>query len=522
MNKGEIINNKLILTVFKITLILLVVFIILFQLKEKLNTSSQPPSPEWAKEVKVSSGNVTTGVKLIKFQGNYVLAHNDGKNIEILRIDALGNVLKKERIPVDFTELYNIALIEDGNYLYLFVASLNLTTDLTSFKLDKDFHVLETKPYLGQNEVSQVDDNSCIVSSWGKAEFINYKENISKIVEGDLYRETCGVKTKKGYLFVCSNKLSGIECLIINNGKIIKKNNFSDIIPPSLIFHVNSVTISADNEYAYLLLSIGIRGGKIQQQTCIQFGLDNNVVKQYYFKDSPLTGFVALKSNSGGRFLAKSFMSGQITEVVMKNGKINYESDVSRLNKLNTFQSGNEDYVAFCNYEKFNTYGIYVTSKSEDFKVKHSGKTLIEKKRALSSEMAGIASIGFQIFTLAFNWLIPILLVVSIYSIACFKYKYEIQKIFFIIFSVAAGILKSCVLYTIVFAKYSTMLPEIMNSPVMITGICILISVISYGYSYTRYCTEEGGLFVVRFLPGLILDTLITLLIFVPFITNLN
>jgi hypothetical protein len=521
MDREKIINNKLILTIFKIALISLTLLIIIFQLKEKLYINSQPPSPEWAKEVKVSSGNVTTGVKLIKYQGNYVLAHNDGKYIEVLKIDGLGSILKKQRMAVDFLEISNIALIEDGTYLYLFAGTIEWTEDVMSFKLDKDFNVLEKKPYPKQNMVSQVDDNSCIVNSWGKAQFINYKENIFKSIEGDMYLETCGVKTKEGYLFIYSSKLKGFEYLLINNGKIIKEGNFADIIPPSLIFHLNSVAVSADDEYAYLMVNMGIRGGKIDKQSCIEFGLNNNVVKQYTFRELALGDFVGLKSNSGGRFLVKSLVSKQITEIVIKEGKINYESNVSRLSKLNSYQSGNEEFVAFCNYEGANRYNIYVTSKSEAFKAKHSGETWIEKKRTLLSEIAGIASIGFQVFTLGFNWLIPILLVVSIYSIAGFKYKYKIQKIFFAVFSVAASILKSCVIYSIVFKRYSMMLPEIMNSSVMILGISIAISAISYGYSYTKYCNEDGGLFIIRFLPGLITDTLITLLLFVPFITNL-
>lgn len=521
MKKSKVIDNKLILVIFKVIIITSVFFIILFQFKEKLHRNSQPPSLEWSKEVKVSTGNVTTGVKLIKYQGNYILAHNDGNYIELLRMDEVGNILNKERIPIDFGEIYNTALIEDGTYLYLFVAPLNWGTNLASFKLDKNFHVLGTKEYPGQHNVTQVDDNTCIVSSFQKAELINYKENIFKSVEGDMYSETCGVKTKKGYLFIYSNKLNGFEYLLIDNGKITQKNNFSEFIPPSAISNVNNVTISADNEYAYLMLSIGVRGGKTKSQRCIQFGLNNNFVKTYNLKDLPLTDFISLKSNSGGRFLAKSLIDGQITEIIMKDGKIHYERKISRLDKLNTYQYGNGDYAVFCNYQKTNNYDIYITSKSEDFRVKYSGRTWIEKKRALSSEITGILSIGFQIFTLAFNWIIPILIIISVYSIVGFKYKYKTQKNYFVVFSVAAGILKSYVTYSIIFNKYITMLPQIMNSSVKIIGICITISAISYGYSYAKYCMEEGGLFIVRFLPGLIADTLITLLLVVPFITKL-
>jgi hypothetical protein len=58
----------------------------------------QPPSDEWSKEMVISHGNISVTPKIIGYKGGYIITHDDGNRIKLIRIDKAGNIINEKLI----------------------------------------------------------------------------------------------------------------------------------------------------------------------------------------------------------------------------------------------------------------------------------------------------------------------------------------------------------------------------------------------------------------------------------------
>jgi hypothetical protein len=75
--------------------ILVIMFIIItaFQYNISYQFRIEPPSKEWSKEVPVSEGRVKNYPKLVRYNDNFIIAHDDGSKVKIVMVDKLGKKL---------------------------------------------------------------------------------------------------------------------------------------------------------------------------------------------------------------------------------------------------------------------------------------------------------------------------------------------------------------------------------------------------------------------------------------------
>lgn len=88
--------------VFKVICTLIIVILFSFHTYININNRTKPPSDKWSKEVLIAESNITTPPKIIKYKNNYLMAYNDGSNVEIRETSDLGVTEKVTEIKSQY------------------------------------------------------------------------------------------------------------------------------------------------------------------------------------------------------------------------------------------------------------------------------------------------------------------------------------------------------------------------------------------------------------------------------------
>jgi hypothetical protein len=92
------------------------------------------------------------------------------------------------------------------------------------------------------------------------------------------------------------------------------------------------------------------------------------------------------------------------------------------------------------------------------------------------------------------------------------------KQIFYTIIYAVTAVLKAYFIYTVSYTMYSSLLPDMLASPAAGIAISILLSTVSFMYGFTIYRKDLDSMPIGSFMLALLIDTLLSQMIFVPFI----
>jgi len=146
-------------TKFTVSIIVLIFFIVGYQVQQQVKIIKEPPSKKWGKEVYLSSGKVTKDMKLIKYGDNYLAIHNDDFNYKLIIFDSLGEVIKENIIKSDdMREIFNLSLNFKDDFIYLNALTKGKSIGyLNTFKLNNNLQIIS-------HEIEDLGINKCFVS----------------------------------------------------------------------------------------------------------------------------------------------------------------------------------------------------------------------------------------------------------------------------------------------------------------------------------------------------------------------
>jgi hypothetical protein len=174
--------------------------------------------------------------------------------------------------------------------------------------------------------------------------------------------------------------------------------------------------------------------------------------------------------------------------------------------------------VVFCDSVKEGKTKLYMTSTREDFKKANNGPR--------SNEYIQAAVDLFQSFIFSFVymlsygavWIIPSLCIVSLITLINYKLRNNQRKFTFIFAYFLSFLVKAFFIYFIIYSRFKAFLPSYMTLEAGI-GAILLISVVCCLYAFKGYTSDmEKSAMPVSFSPAFLIDSWITLFLFVPFL----
>lgn len=519
-------------TKFFIFILLFLFFIVGYQVQQQVKIMKQPPSKKWGKEIYISSGKISRNMQLIKYGGNYVLLHNDDFNFKVILFDSLGNVIKEKTIKSQsMSEIYDFALNLKNNIIIL-----NAVTEddgiacLKTFKLNDNLEIISSK----KSDLSSIagfhyiDENVFVTSTFANDESSAfptcYNHNINiydcrtdkveKIELSMKIDEVTGIEIDHGYIIVYHGEDNFFYYFTYNNGEVSEPKPFLEY-KKGITFSYEQPVLASDNNNFYLMFQ-KIKQGGYNSTLLTQVNLKNNQVSQHDFKRLPMNNVKGFASQDGATYIYTSPFNNQVVDMTIKDGQIVEKSFVSRLAPLNINSYVCDEVAVFAKFERTDFYNVYVSSTGGDFKIKNNTLRKVDIKMALQKELKGLLNVIIYIFLLGTTWFLPLFAVASIYSSFSYKLANKNKIKSYVVFSIMGIIYKTLVVFNHYYADNLISYGILMNS---ILGVIIsaIISISIYGYYFYKYTENTEGIFVIRLLPPLLLDTIITLILFVPF-----
>lgn len=545
--------------------ILTVVFILIsgFQYYQHYLFRIQPPSEEWAKGIVISKGTVKNNPKILRFGENYVVAHDDGNNIKVIGIDKLGKKIVEKTIPGEDSYIKNINFITDGKYIYLnWMIFKNSVDNIINIKLDEKLNIMNRWEIKDVSEAIQVGENAMVIAYNNKIDFIDYITKKSTSVVAKNPSKFAATKTSDGYLitYYQPNFFWGT----LNSYGFWDFRVKDGVASSPSIVHLRTIdgresvlgtALACDNKYAYLIIdrTAGKPGAPAQygQSLLVKFSWDGSgefIPKFDKFgditnldeikseerplriltKDEFTYNPIGISSGNEARFLSgytreygKSERQFDIMDFSLKDGKTVKTTFMDKTREGTTMPWMSGDMAVYCNQTSMGKYDICLTSTSDFFKNGNNGPQPSEVKLAVLDIILDIANSLFGLFTIGLRWIIPSLVLISLFSLFSYKMNIKTKKITFLTICTISAALKLLSAKSVFYSRYADF-PGILSSTSVGILICMLLSMISYGYGYLRfknaYNKNPDVMPIMYFAAAIMIDSILTQYIYAPFI----
>lgn len=107
---------------------------------------------------------------------------------------------------------------------------------------------------------------------------------------------------------------------------------------------------------------------------------------------------------------------------------------------------------------------------------------------------------------------------ISLFSFFCFNLEDKTKKIFYISSYIITSILKIYFVYKFTYISYKSFLPQLLSNPIIGLFLCVVISILSLFWGYSRYKKDLDAIPASSFIIAILVDTIFTQMIFVPFV----
>lgn len=516
--------RRLIISIF----ILVFAGITAIQFRENLSLRREPPSSKWAKEVLISSGNITDYPQLIKDSDKYIVAHTDGNKIKIMAVDNLGKKLKEKSFEAEGDMPINVHVVTNGKSLKVSWISSNKVKIMHSLLLDSDFNIIGKESENDIIDLKQVGSNLLVLAFNDRIKLEDYKSGKSSEVIAPQNSMLCGTKSGNKYIVAFLNNDNNFCYFAVKDGIASEPREVGIIRGNSRVNYYNSaVTIKGDKGYIFAEYRYQSMYGVSK---IMEFALDGSSYKTRETSDSEKAlSLFNIVSYTEGNDSGTNFMAGgyiplgkkesyeDILDLEIKDGIVARSIPASRTRALSGYPSGFGDTVIFADVVGIDYSNLYMTSYREDFKNANNINRDNEIVLALLDTIQSILYVFVYLVAYGVLWIIPAFCTTSLISLIEYKFTNKNRKLIFIAAYFISVLFKSYFVYNTMFKRFKFFLPQYMTPTVGITAE-LAISIVCCIYGYRKYIVNmEKNVIPISFSPAFLLDSWLTLFLFVPF-----
>lgn len=515
--------------VFVFIFSILFVGIILFQYSENYKFRIKPPSNAWSKELLLGSvdGSIKTYPRMMEFvDESYLIAYQNGEDISLQVVDKLGRKKNEIVIPVGDKFIRNINLVGDGEHTYItWITSQKGIKTMYSTKIDRNLEVIEENKEVDVQEASQIDDNILVLTYMDKIVVRDIKNNISTAINVTTPALVSGVNTNQGYLITYHESGRYFKYFFVRDGAASDIGLAAALSPDAKGGFFDRTTLGSDNRYAYLMVEAKTAEDRYGTIKCITFSLDGKEQNISDLSIGPfrsLFGAVPVSSGDQVRFLAgctryyeRKDTQEDIIDFTIKNRAIIKYEFASRTKEPAMYPAGVDNALIFFNYVGTNKYDVYMASMDKEFKDIHDLPRESERSSAVSDTLLGFIYSIIFIFLFGLKWILFGLTAICGVTYFAHSMKVKVKKILYILSYMVLAAIK---IYTMYGFSQEIVFPEAINSPIFIIGSCLIISLLCMMYGYRKYRNNIEALPLWSYVQAMLIDTLLTQMIFIPYI----
>jgi len=510
-------------------LIIIITFILILtgSYFNNYNLLKQPPSETWSKEVQLGSGGQKNSPVIIKEKDRLLTAYEDTKKLKICETDLSGKLLRTEEYDVDEELLKNVVFTKSSDgYVLMYNSSKSGQGYLENIILDKDLKVVNRKILEGVEHTYQIDSSNIVIAYNDKIEVINTLEDKSSSVMVEDLSMITASSSKDGLLVCYLEKDEFFKAVTFKEGVASEPISVTSIVKPEKISY-NNISSSTDGKYGYILVEEYVRN-EYALTKLIEFPIAGGETKISTLSVDDSKYIVNTKgsySEDGGKFYAtmsRAFGKKEVQQAIIsfgiKDGQESNVEVVTRLRELCINPYIEEDYIGFLSFKEKGVYNVNIASTNEEFKSVNNVSRGSEKSRALFYMLEGVMISISYIIIMGFRWIIPVLVVGGAVTFIDYSFSEKKKKIVYIILSAVGIALKTYVITKVFYGTYVYMLPNVLAPVAIGIAISLLIGVIVYGYGYFVYIDDFEGIFIGKFSIFMLMDALLSLMVFVPLI----
>lgn len=514
--------------IYRVLFLSIFVLILAFQFKLSYDLETQPPSKEWSKELLISHGNVRAYPKIIRINNNSLIAHDDGDKVKVMLIDEMGNKLKEASLNADDAMVRDLNLLYDGKNIY---ADWIITKDgnkiLNTVVLDSNLNEIKREQKAGVDQAVQIEDNVLLTLSGNKIQFLDITKDKSLTIDGtSVSGYLSGTKTKDGYLVVFMDKEQTFKFFTVKDGRasdikqagIMHKNNFDTF---------DKTALAADGSKGYILVEVKNKG-EFGAVKCLAFNLDGN---SYEIKDLKVGSIrylynpITVSSKDEARFTAcserkfgKKNEQYDVVDFSIKDGKVVRSSFVSRTRATTLFPAASIGNAVFCDYMGENSFNIYMSSQNKQFMDKINGVKKFEIKNVVGQTINGLINSILYVFIIGSRWVLIGGVLIAVFTFMSYSLSPKKKKIYFLIVYGLTEAIKLYIMSDLFYKQYAGILTGVLSSVLIGLAIMLILGVITMFYGYNEYKDNIDAMPVISYTKALAVDTVLTLMIFVPFL----
>lgn len=534
MKKGSKKKNghaKIFLSIF----LVIAIVITAWHYFRNFSLRNKVPSKDWSKEVLISSGDINTYNKIIKYKNGILAAHDLNNKIKIVYTDLTGKKIREAIFNSEGYNVNNINIVLYKDYIHLcWSTTKDSVNKMINLKLDSNFKEVDKTITDGVKEIRQNGDSTLLLLFENKVQVIDYSKEKEGFIAAEAKADSpvlgaaAALDEKQVFAFLDkdgnyyyfnydnkSNKTISPELLLA--GRLDKSSTLS-YYNSSLAIDDKNGYIVAENkgkdEYLPPKLITFPLNGKEQSNTTVlrEEGVGN------------LSDIVTESGHSSIRIFAtapRQFKKKSKVDIItfnIENGKSSNWTLVSRTEHNATLKSVYGDYIVFTDFYKDNELGVYLASSDSAFKNANDGIRNSEKSLAFQDTMSDLLNSITFTFVMGIGWILPGIAIIGVVSFFNYAVKGHNRIKIFLLSYFATSLIKLYVIHRVIYVKYISWLPNELSSFALGALICMAISVLCGYFGIMKYKKNIEEMPMIDFAAALVIDTLITQLIFVPFI----
>jgi hypothetical protein len=485
--------------------------------------------------------------KLVKYNNNFVIAHDDADKVKIIMVDKLGRKLNEKVFAAEDESIRDLNLLTDGEYLYLnWIVYKNGIDSVLNLKLNKNLQVSEKWMTNDVRDSIQIGENTLVTSFNNRIEVLDVRTKKLASINTTSPSKLAGTTTKYGELityyipFLAGvRETNGFFYFYVKDGSATNPINIKERPMSSEELFFNTA-VACDDKYGYIIVERRLKEN-FSSNLIVQFPLGNGPEDrstelkgqekglEIFTTDQFIYSPASISSGNEARFMVgyarkygRTTRQFNLLDFSIKDGKIARTSYVTRSREASNYPYINGDMIVYTSLVKGEDFKVYVASQNEEFKNANNGIKTSEIKLALLDIVLEFLNAVFSLFTLGLGWIIPGFVLVSVMSLFGYRIKLNRKKIFYILICMATIGMKLYTVYSLYYGTYAKSMPRLMASPAKGIIISLILSIFAYGYGYSKYSyqlkKDEDVMPILSFMLALLADSLLTQFLFTPFI----
>ncbi|GEM_PF-1207057 len=532
----------------------ILIFVCIFAFHYYLNyrEAIKPPSEAWAKEVLISKGDINQHPALTGYNDSYIIVHQDGDNIKVVLVDKLGKILKEINFKPDGKEPKELGVFTDNENIYItYMLTDKYYNTVKILKLNDTLELIKEEQIDKMRTKLNVSENILCIFYDDYIEFIDFAKNSSsKISLDDKVDIPSTIPYKDKYLIGYITDEKQYKYFFMDKSGQITEPKFAFDVRdrPDSIFTSNTISYKGNDIFA--VIEYLYKGKEFFVQT-FKFSLDKDdicrsdfrLMENYTNDKNELMNFNVDVNNlsnypnqegliigSCGRKTLKMKEQPDIVEISIEDNKNSLnglfknkygaviKNAVSNSRNNSVYPVSYKNVIVFCEPTGGNRSNVYITSKDEEF------KSVNNKSRPSEAISSFISTSESTLFGIAYVviygslWIIPSLSLISLISIIEFKFNKTIRKGLFIFAYSLAYLLKLYFINKLFYVNQAMIMPSFFSLNIGI-ACTLLISLVCLSYGYKNYSENlDYNIIVLSFSKPILIDSLLTLILFVSFI----